>query len=194
MPSAAAHSEPDGIAPATAAPKAPVLEAGAPNAPNSTRTTPAAPASGKDVSSPSAAEPADTDSSAPAKPLEEGNYIVELNRDVASDRWGFVWDSQALEKRSQRILQKISPGTLASKWNSTHSSAPMRAGDMLVGVNGKAGRLELLTVELCRNHIICEFKRGSASSVTSSAPKGMPALSSGAALARGAKLPPLRGG
>ncbi|CAL1152362.1 unnamed protein product [Cladocopium goreaui] len=66
---------------------------------------------------------------------KEGNYVVELRREKPTDRYGFAWDANSLEKQNLRVINKILPGTLAAVWN---ASAPpgcdIRSGDMLVKV------------------------------------------------------------
>lgn len=89
-----------------------------------------------------------------------GHYGVELHRDSAKQRWGFIWDAQALEKRSVRVLEKVPLGSIAAEWNCANPGREARPGDTLVKVNGQSGRLEKLTLELSRNHIMCEFQPG----------------------------------
>jgi len=131
--------------------------------------------------------------SEPSAPAKEGNYVVQLRREKPTDRYGFAWDANFLEKQNLRVINKILPGTLAAAWN---ASAPpgcdIRSGDLLVKVNGREGRLELMTVELSKQHVVCEFQPKEArvfggavdvalpeasSAVTPSVPKVPPAKS-----------------
>jgi len=100
----------------------------------------------------------------PAKPLRledvaEGNYVVGLKRTQTSERWGLIWDSQIMEKRNVRVVEKVSPNTIAAEWNSQNPGHEIRIGDTLIQVNGKSGRLEFIGMELSRSlDILCEFK------------------------------------
>lgn len=91
-------------------------------------------------------------------PPKAGHYHVELRRSSTSTRWGFVWEVEAMDRSYVRILSKVRPGTLADEWNIANPGREMQPGDTLVGVNGQTGRLELLTIELTKEHIVCEFK------------------------------------
>lgn len=102
----------------------------------------------------------EAEASPPSAASAPGFRTVQLQRSSAAERWGFVWDAQAVEKRSLRVLEKISPGSLTAEWNKTHPSLEVRPGDTLLSVNGKSGRMELMTVELTRNRIVCEFQLG----------------------------------
>lgn len=95
---------------------------------------------------------------APPGPLKEGHYRVELRRSSKATRWGFVWDADAMEKQKSRVLSKVSPGTPAADWNTAHPGQEMQPGDTLVLINGRGGRLEFLSIELNKDHIVCEFQ------------------------------------
>eukprot|EP00439_Symbiodinium_sp_Y106_P051512 s1744_g6.t2 len=92
-------------------------------------------------------------------PPEAGNYVVELRRQNPAERFGFGWDVKKLEKDNVRVISKVLPGTLAAKWNERPPpGCEVRPGDTLVKVNGKQGRIELLTVELSKMYVVCEFQ------------------------------------
>jgi len=99
---------------------------------------------------------------APGDGLAPGHVNVELRRGRSSDRWGYVWNAQALDQRNVRVLEKVTPGSIAAAWNSSNGSRELRAGAMLIMVNGQSGSLEHMTMELARNHIVCVFQVGEA--------------------------------
>jgi hypothetical protein len=86
-----------------------------------------------------------------------GNYVLELKRASDKDKWGFVWEQQAMNKRQERMLEKVTLGSPADEWAKAHPE-DLRSGDQLVKVNGRGGRLEILTMELRKSTILCEFK------------------------------------
>lgn len=85
-------------------------------------------------------------------------YVVELERKSVASRWGFVWDVDSLRNNFSRVVNHVAARSLAAEWNENHPEKGIARGDMLITVNGKSGRLELLTMELGRNSICCEFK------------------------------------
>jgi hypothetical protein len=95
--------------------------------------------------------------------VAEGNYGVELRRDRASVHWGFVWESQVMERAGERVVEKVTAASIAARYNSENSSRPVNKGDTLVKVNGRGGRMEVIGMELRKNHIFLEFRPGSSS-------------------------------
>jgi len=93
------------------------------------------------------------------QPSEPGHVVVTLMRNSSMEKFGFVWDPQAMDRHLLRVVDRISPGSLAERWNSGNPSRAVGAGDLLVRVNGKAGALEVLSRELARGgRVVCEFK------------------------------------
>lgn len=98
--------------------------------------------------------------------VAEGNYGVELRRERASSHWGFIWESQVMERACERVVEKIATGSIAARYNSENPSRPVNKGDILVKVNGRGGRMEVIGMELRKNHIFLEFRPGSSSNST----------------------------
>lgn len=88
----------------------------------------------------------------------EGNFLVELHRASPAVRWGFVWNSQVMDKQQERVVEKVFPSSPAADWNASKPALSVRPGDRLVRVNGEGGCLETMTMELCRHVIACEFQ------------------------------------
>eukprot|EP00931_Biecheleriopsis_adriatica_P026872 TRINITY_DN1626_c0_g1_i8.p4 TRINITY_DN1626_c0_g1~~TRINITY_DN1626_c0_g1_i8.p4 ORF type:complete len:121 (+),score=21.59 TRINITY_DN1626_c0_g1_i8:716-1078(+) len=57
-----------------------------------------------------------------------------------------------------RILERVSPNSLASDWNHRNPGRDARKGDQLVRVNGVGGSAEKMSLELKKNAVRCEFK------------------------------------
>lgn len=88
-----------------------------------------------------------------------GRYVVELTRASSRQRWGFAWEPQPLDKEQRRILNRVVPGSAAHQWCLQHPEAALCKGDVLMKVNEREGEIETITIELCRNHVVCEFQR-----------------------------------
>lgn len=100
--------------------------------------------------------------------VADGNYGIELRRDRASQHWGLVWESQVMEKSCERVVEKITPGSITCHYNRDNPSRPVNKGDTLVKVNGRGGRMEIIGLELRKNHIFLEFRPHSSSGGTDS--------------------------
>lgn len=90
--------------------------------------------------------------------VEPGNYLVQLIRADPAEKWGFVWDPQAMKQLDIRILQKVSPNSLVADWGRRFPGRDARKGDQLVKVNGVSGSTELMGQEFKKNRVFCEFK------------------------------------
>mmetsp|Transcript_105828 Transcript_105828/g.309553 ORF Transcript_105828/g.309553 Transcript_105828/m.309553 type:complete len:101 (+) Transcript_105828:148-450(+) len=83
-----------------------------------------------------------------------------------------------MDKQHIRVIDRISPGSLAEQWNRLHPDCAVSPGDRLVQVNGQSGGLEVLSRELSRKgQVACEFQ--------SARPKKATALAPVSAAARG---------
>jgi hypothetical protein len=86
-------------------------------------------------------------------------FEAELSRETREQRWGFIWDPKAVEKRNMRVVERITAGSIADQWNQANPEHQIRPGDQLVSINGKSGRMEVLTIELQRQLLVqCEFE------------------------------------
>ncbi|CAE8650327.1 unnamed protein product, partial [Polarella glacialis] len=73
------------------------------------------------------------------------------------EKWGFVWDAQAMKVKGIRLLEKVSSNSLASDWGRRYAGRDARKGDVLVKVNGVGESTDLMSLELKKNRVSCEF-------------------------------------
>merc|ERR1719253_1456032 len=129
------------------------------NAAAAAAALPAKPQAPAKPESPAEQPAAETDAAPAAEPAPApGNFTVELRRSSARERWGFIWEAKKMEQSNLRVVEKVSPGSLAATWNGENPGREVLKGDVLVKVNGVGGSMEALTMELSKTlRAVCEF-------------------------------------
>merc|ERR1719253_622828 len=113
------------------------------NAAAAAAALPAKPQAPAKPESPAEQPAAETDATPAAEPAPApGNFTVELRRSSARERWGFIWEAKKMEQSNLRVVEKVSPGSLAATWNGENPGREVLKGDVLVKVNGVGGSME----------------------------------------------------
>jgi len=99
--------------------------------------------------------------SAPSR-LANGDVVIPLQREKATEQWGVIWDTKALES-GQRTVKVCVASSVSGKFNAANPEFAIRPGDRVVSINGAQSSsqkgLELQTVELRRMMIELVLRR-----------------------------------
>jgi len=97
--------------------------------------------------------------SAVEDPEEQRCCIVDLERGAISEKWGFQWDREAMDKHQRRVISAVAANSLAEVWNRRFPGRAVRKGHRLVKVNGLEDH-EGIAAELKKKQITCHFEVG----------------------------------
>ncbi|CAL1157083.1 unnamed protein product [Cladocopium goreaui] len=89
----------------------------------------------------------------------ERECIVDLERGAVSEKWGFQWDREAMDRQQQRVISAVAPNSLAEDWNRRFPGRAVRKGYRLVKVNGVED-YGGIAAELKKKQITCHFEAG----------------------------------